>query len=188
MKKLIITIAGKPGSGKSTTAKAVAAQLGFDHFSSGDLFRSIAKEKGVDVLQANLSAEKNAEIDHLVDNKLKQIGKEQVKLVIDSRMAWHWIPDSFKVFLDLGLETAANRIVNTRDDRKAVNENIPSDPEEYASVLQSRLDSEIRRYKSLYDVNPYDKANYDFVVDTAANNVEDVARQVIEAYKKWQEQ
>ncbi|MGZ6005361.1 MAG: nucleoside monophosphate kinase, partial [Candidatus Saccharimonadales bacterium] len=53
MKRQIITIAGRPGSGKSTTAKMVASKLSFEHFSSGDLFRAIAKEWGIDVLQAN---------------------------------------------------------------------------------------------------------------------------------------
>ena len=75
MKKNIITVAGRPGSGKSSTAKLVANQLGFEHFSSGDLFRSVAKERGVDVLQANLSAEENADIDHLVDGRLREIYK-----------------------------------------------------------------------------------------------------------------
>src|SRR5947209_7447349 len=98
-KRRIITISGRPGSGKSTTAKAVAASLGFPHFSSGDLFRLLAKERGIDVLQANLSAEQNAELDRLVDGRLQEIGREDNELVIDSRMAWHWMPTSFKVFL-----------------------------------------------------------------------------------------
>jgi cytidylate kinase len=53
-KKHIITIGGRPSSGKSSTAKAVAAALGYDHFSSGDLFRQLGKEHGIDVLQANI--------------------------------------------------------------------------------------------------------------------------------------
>jgi cytidylate kinase len=186
MKKQIITIAGRPGSGKSTTARTIAAKLNFDHFSSGDLFRSIAKEDGMDLLQANISAEKNAEIDRLVDEKLQEMGKTEDKLVIDSRMAWHWMPNSYKVFLDLDLNTAAERIIAGGNERQQVNEDIPSNPSEYAKVLQSRLDSESRRYKILYNVNPYDEHNYDLVVDTAANNIEQVVQQVVEGFKNWQ--
>ena len=47
MKKEIITIAGANGSGKSSTAKKIAQQLGFKHLSSGDLMRQIAKENNI---------------------------------------------------------------------------------------------------------------------------------------------
>lgn len=184
-KKHIITIAGRPGSGKSTTAKGVADELSYDHFSSGDLFRVLAKQRGVDVLQANLSAEENAEIDHLVDGRLQEIGASDDKLVIDSRTAWHWIPGSFKVFLDLDLKIAAQRILNGMDDARLASEHIHRDPAEYAKILQARLDSETRRYRSLYDIDPYDMNNYDLVIDTAANNPEQAIRLVVHGFRQW---
>lgn len=185
-KKLIITIAGKPGSGKSTTAKTVAKELGYQHFSSGGLFRQLADEKGIDVLQANLSAEQNSEIDYLVDGKLQELGKQKNKIVIDSRTAWHWIPDSFKVFLDLSIEVGAKRILKTKSDRKSANEDIPNDLDEYKEDLQKRLESENLRYKKLYDINPSDLGNYDLVVDTDENNVKQVVAIIIEKFNHWQ--
>ena len=184
-KKHIITIAGRPGSGKSTTAKAVAAQLGFQHFSSGGLFRQIAQEHGIDLLQANLSAEQNSEIDHAVDGRLREINETEDKIVIDSRTAWHWMPASFKVFLDLDMQTAAERILADMDDSRRASEHVSGDPAEYAKVLQARLDSEKRRYEALYKINPYDTGNYDLVVDTAANNVERVVQKVLEGFRTW---
>jgi len=185
MKKRIITIAGRPGSGKSTTAKTVANKLGYTHFSSGDLFRDLAKAWGVDVLQANLSAEQNAEIDHLVDSRLQEIGQQEDQQVIDSRTAWHWIPESFKVFLDLDLEVAARRILKVLEERQQVNEEIPNDPTKYAMVLGERLASENRRYKSLYDIDPGDMSNYDLVVDTDKNNLDQVVAIILEKFKEW---
>lgn len=182
----IITLAGQPGSGKSVTSKGVAATLGYDHFSSGDLFRHIGSELGLDVLHTNLLAEYQKGIDELVDERLRQIGVTQDKLVIDSRTAWHWIPQSFKVFLDLDLEIAANRIIANTDPERRASEHIPEDPKAYAQVLQERLDSEARRYKKLYDINPYDKANYDMVVDTGVNTVEEVVGRIVERYRLWQ--
>lgn len=183
--KHIITISGRPGSGKSTTAKAVAGSLGYPHFSSGDLFRLLAKERGVDVLQANLSAEQNAEIDHLVDARLQEIGVQDNELVIDSRMAWHWMPQSFKVFLDLDLLLAAERILAGLNDARLAHENIPNDPHEYAKALDERLASEIRRYKALYDANPYDMSQYDLVIDTATHNIAEVEQLVLDGFKQW---
>ncbi len=185
-KKHIITLAGKPGSGKSATSKLIAKQLDYDHFSSGDLFRMLGEERGMDVLHANLNAEQNVEIDHLVDQKLRDIGATQDKLVVDSRTAWHWMPQSFKVFLELNLDVAAKRITANMDAERMESEKIPNDTHEYAVMLQERLDSEARRYQSLYQINPYDTSNYDFVVDTDVNSLEQVTELIREAYKKWQ--
>jgi len=185
-KKHIITIAGKPGSGKSTTSKAVAAELGYKHFSSGDLFRAIGQERGLDVLQTNLAGEKgDTDVDHLVDQRLRDIGANEDNLAIDSRMAWHWMPQSFKVYLDLDLVSAAERIIKGTDLARLAVEHIPSDPNEYAVILQQRLDSEARRYQKLYDVNPYDMNNYDLVVDTKANKPEQATDLVVSAFQEW---
>ena len=185
MKKQIITIAGRPGSGKSTTAKTVAAKLGYEHFSSGDLFRAIGRERGLDVLQTNLTSEQNTEIDYLVDQRLRDIGKTEDLKVIDSRTAWHWIPNSFKVFLDLDLKSAAKRILDNTDKQRLSSENMTKDPAEYAKALQARLDSEAKRYKALYDIDPYDMDNYDLVIDTAQNNIEQVVELVLSGYEDW---
>ncbi len=184
-KQHIITIAGGPGSGKSTTAKAVASELGFQHFSSGDLFRALAREKGHDVLQANLSAEENAEIDHAVDSRLREIGATEADTVVDSRMAWHWMPDSYKVFLDIDLLVAAQRILGNMDDARLATEHIHRNPSEYASILQRRLESESRRYNSLYQADPFDKTNYDLVIDTGRIPIEQVVSRVWTGYSSW---
>lgn len=185
MKKQIITIAGKPGSGKSSTAKGVASALKFGHFSSGDLFRSIGQEKGLDILNANLSAEQNADIDHAVDARLREIGAHESQLVIDSRTAWHWMPESFKVFLDLDIAIAAKRIIANMDPERLKHENISSDPYAYAAELQKRLDSESRRYTKLYAIDPYVTNNYDLVIDTSAHTLEEVIEHVTNAYQAW---
>jgi len=184
-KKHIITIAGKPGSGKSTASKGVAKRLEFTHFSSGDFFRAIGKERGIDVFQTNLIAEQEQEIDHLVDRKLRDLGVAQEKMVIDSRMAWHWMPYSFRVYLDLDLEVAAARILETIDDARMSAEEIPETPAAYAARLQERLDSEIRRYHNLYNANPYDTTNYDLVIDTALHGPEEVQFIIVERFKAW---
>ncbi len=186
LRKQIITIAGKPGSGKSVTAKGVAKELGFKHFSSGDLFRAIGKELGTDVLRTNRAAETNAEIDQRVDGRLQEIGQTEDRLVVDSRMAWHWMPESYRVFLDLDLETAASRVLADMTDERIASENIPRDLSEYAKILQERLDSESRRYMSKYGADAYDKSQFDLVVDTAANGIEQVIDIVVQGYREWQ--
>jgi cytidylate kinase len=185
MKKHIITVAGRPGSGKSTASKSVASRLGYDHFSSGDFYRALGKERGMTISQITKAAEKDKNLDYTVDERQRGIYRSQENFVIDARLAWHWMPDSFKVFLDLDLETAAHRIIRNMDAKRHEHEHIPSEPKEYAALLQKRLDSEAKRYKHYYSVDPYDKANYDLVIDTGANGPEEVAEQIVDAYQNW---
>lgn len=100
-------------------------------------------------------------------------------------MAWHWMPNSFRVYLDLDLSDAAVRIIDNITPERLEAEHIPEDPEEYTAVLQERLDSEIKRYNDLYDANPYDPSNYDLVIDTLKNNPDQVAETIFEEYEKW---
>lgn len=184
-KKHIITIAGKPGSGKSTSSKSLATELGYQHFSSGDLFRTITSEMGMQLAEASSHAEKDTSIDHQVDQRLRDIGESEDNMVIDSRMAWHWMPQSFKVYLNLDMRLAAERIIAGTDPARLESEHIPSDPAEYAAILESRFASEARRYESLYGVNPYNFDNYDLVVDTSLSDPQQVVRSIVSGFRHW---
>src|SRR3989344_946208 len=184
MKKHIVTIAGVPGSGKSSTAKEVARTLGYEHFSSGDLFRKMASKRGLSVEELNFAAEKQQEVDREVDELLKQLGEEKDKLVIDSRMAFHWIPDSFKVFLDLDWEIAMQRtFANIQKDGRT--SQVGSSIEEVRQNTLKRNESEHKRYHNLYSVDITDKTQFDLVVDTADKSIELVAKIVAEKYQQW---
>lgn len=182
--KRIITIAGKPGSGKSSTAKGVASTLEYGHFSSGNFMRTIAHNRNMTLPELSLLAETDSSIDHAIDEENKKVG-EQDRVVIDSRLAFHWIPTSFKVYLDLDPKIAAERISrNQTEERKASGEPIEN-PEVALKALQERFQSEERRYHALYQVSTGDKANYDLVVDTGINQLEDVVAQIVTRYREW---
>lgn len=182
MKPRIITIAGALGSGKSSTARLVATELGFKHFSSGDLFRQIAKERGVTVEEINQKAELEHEIDLATDERLRSMAHED-GLVIDSRLAFHWIPDSFKVFLSLPSEVAATRIFNHIKKEGRESESGNSVEEVLASII-SRRESEVKRYANLYQIDVNDTSPFNLVVDTETNDLHSVVSIVIEEYKK----
>ena len=185
-KKHIITISGMLGAGKSTTAKQLAEELGYLHFSSGDLMRAIGKEHGIDdIRQVNLENEKDHKFDYLVDERLRQIGKNENEIIIDSRMAWHWIPGAFKVFLDISLDDAVPRIMASISPERRTTEHIPDDPKEYKKLLKERMDSENRRYDKLYGVDLYDLSQYDLVIDTMNNPFDAVVEKVLTAYRLW---
>jgi len=187
MKKHIITIAGKPGSGKSTTAKLLAEQLQLTHYSTGDFFRQIGKEMGLDALETNKAAENAKEIDHKVDERQKLLGETEDNFVIDARLGWFFIPNSFKVYLDLDLEVAAKRILDNMDPARVESERLPDTPAAYADLLRERLGSESKRYMNLYNVDPSDLKNYDLVIDTGSDSPEQISDAIQVAFGEWLE-
>ncbi len=184
-KKEIITICGGLGSGKSSTAKMVAEKLNYKHFSSGDLFRQVGLEMGLSVNEINKKAETSREIDLKTDKKTRSLRNEN-QLVIDSRTAYHWIPESFKVYLDLPPEIAKNRVINSLKENplRMQSEQVSTAEEAYRKI-QERFESEQKRYWDLYKINNTKKENFDLVIDTSKNNLEQVVATIVMEYKKW---
>jgi len=187
-KKEIITICGGLGSGKSSTAKRVAAILGYKHFSTGDFFRQVGLEMGLSVTETNIRAETDPTIDDKTDQKVRDLNNTAEKIVIDSRTAYHWIPKSFKVYLDLPPEIAKYRILNNLKEDSARRETEgASTLEDLYKKMQERFDSEQKRFWDLYKINNSDKSQFDLVIDTNKNNLEQVVEIIISEYKKWRE-
>ena len=184
-KKEIITINGFPGSGKSSTADLVAKKLGFKRFSSGDFMRRIALDRGISLNELSLKAENDSGVDISIDKAVKTAGKME-KVVIDSRLAFHWIPNSFKVYLDLSPQIAKERISNNLKTNKfrQKSEGEVGISEIYKKITE-RFESEKKRYLNLYNVDHSNKNNFDLVIDTDKNNLEQVVNIVVREYKKW---
>jgi|SRR6185369_15757574 len=187
-KKEIITIAGANGGGKSSTAKKLAERLNFKHFSSGDFMRQIARENNITLEELAKIAEKEDWVDKRIDDYVRQTGLKE-KAVIDSRLAFHFIPDSFKVYLDLDPKIAAERMMNDMKNnpaRKLENDGEIESAERMAEKSAKRLASERKRYFDLYGIADHkDKKNFDLIVDTNKNNLEQVVDIVEREYKKW---
>ena len=183
MKSKIITIAGSLGGGKTSTAKRVSIKLDYHHFSSGDLFRAVAAERGVTVEEINRQAELEQQIDHDVDERLKQMAHED-NLVIDSRLAFHWMPNSFKVYLSLDPAIAAERIYKHIKENGRVSEEAES-VEKVLESIQNRHASEQKRYSDLYGVNVHDLTPFNLVINTAEKDLETVSLEIVEAYTRW---
>jgi len=176
---MIITITGNLGSGKSTVAKLLAKNLGLKHYSMGDLQRSIAKKKGITLVELQKLEEKDASIDKEVDQTQIDLGKKEDNFVIDSRIGWHFIPYSIKIFLDVTEEEAARRIFNQKREDEKYNKTL----QETLKKIRERKASEIKRYKEYYNLNYMDVSNYDLVVDTTKIPAEKVAEKILEFIK-----
>ncbi|MBI2580932.1 nucleoside monophosphate kinase [Candidatus Woesearchaeota archaeon] len=183
---MIITISGVPGSGKSTVAKLVAKKLGFRHNSAGDFMREIAEKRGVSLLELGRIAEKDRSIDRELDRRTIQLGKNEDNFVIDSRLAYHFIPQSFRVFLMVEEGAAAKRVFSDIKSKKTGRkvEKESTTPEATLAAIKKRRKSEELRYRKYYGLNPYDEKQYDLVIDTTKSNPEEIAKKIVEAVKK----
>lgn len=185
-KRHIITISGKPGSGKSSTADKVAEMLGYTRHSSGDLVRGVLKDKGLTLAAYNAEATHDHDLDALVDERLRQL-RDEHDIVVDSRLGFYWLPESFKVYLDLNLSVATARIYKdavSNSRRSSAGEGVAS-LEAVATEVETRMEGERRRFKALYNVDPYNPSHFDLVIDTSRHSPQTVALTVFDTYKKW---
>lgn len=185
-RKHIITLSGKPGSGKSSTADRVAEMLGYTRYSSGDFVRDYTHTKKMTLGEFNERAESHPELDHTTDEKLRGL-RDYNDIVIDSRLGFYWIPESFKVYLDLDSDVAIARIfkdANFNTTRSDSGEGGTS-MSDVMDQVADRMQSERMRFKKLYGVNPYSIEHFDLVVDTARHSPQTVALTIFDTYKKW---
>src|SRR3989344_6212851 len=104
---MIITLAGDIGSGKSTVAKLLAAQLHLKHYSTGDFMREMAIKEGISLLVLSARAENDSSVDQVLDSRQKRLGEEEKNFVLDARLGWFFIPQSFKVYLKVDPKVGA---------------------------------------------------------------------------------
>jgi len=176
---MIITISGEPGSGKSVVAKALAKKLGLKHYSAGDFMREMAEKRKMSILELTNVADKDPSIDREIDERTKQLAKQD-NFIIDSRLAFKFIPSAAKIFLKVDSKIAAERIFNAR--RQDEEENITLAKTEQNIIR--RLHSEQGRYKKLYKIDYLDEKNYDLVINTSKSTVEEITDKIVEFLRK----
>lgn len=172
---MIITIAGMPGSGKSVTAKGLVERFKLKHHSVGEFMRKRAHQKGMTIEQYNKSGETDASVDRDADEWQKELGEKEDGFVIDGRLSFHFIPNSIKILLTVDLKVAAERVI--RENRK--HEKFKDADEAYKSIKQ-RMESNLKRYKKYYDINPFDESQFDIVFDTTGFSIQEGIDKVAE--------
>ncbi len=171
---MIITISGKPGSGKSTIGRLIAKKLKYKFISVGDLRGQLAQKHGMNIDEFNELGKKEKWTDVETDKLTKELAKKD-KLVVDARLGWHFIPKSVKVFLDCDLRVAAERIF--RDQRP--DEPLQDSVEDVMKMLKLRVENTRRRYRKWYNVDFLDKAHYDILIDTTNMNADELVSTIL---------
>lgn len=182
---MIISLSGGMGSGKSTIAQMLADKLGWPRYYMGGLRREAAEKRGLTLAEYNELGETDIVTDQEVDEYQRELGKKEDNFVIEGRTSWYLIPHSFKIYLDVDQEGGAKRIFNSLQHKNSRNEdkNLATWQDVLASNKQ-RITSDNIRYRKYYNIDVYDKNNYDFYLDTTNLTPEQVFEAV---FKEVQE-
>jgi cytidylate kinase len=155
-KKLIITVSGYHGAGRSTHAIRLAETFGLRYVSSGTIFRQLAKERGMGLEEMSRLTGEDSEIDRKIDERAKDESKNP-GVVIDATLAgWMAEDPDIRIFLLTSFEERISRIANRED----------ISYEEAEKETVAREESEMERFRTYYNVILKDLSIYDIVLNT----------------------
>ena len=177
---MIISLGGAQGSGKSTVAERLAAELGWPRYYVGGLRREAAKDRGLTLAEYNKLGEVDPATDLEVDEYQKKLGETEDNFVIEGRTSWYFIPHSLKIYLDVDPEEGARRIFSHLQQKNDRNEDVDlSSLEDVKASNARRLASDRLRYQKYYGVDVHDKKHYDFYLDTTNLAPDEVLQKVL---------
>ncbi len=178
---MIITITGKPCSGKGDVSKLFAKKYNFKRVSTGDIFRQAAAKCNLEINDFLNDKRVNA-VDMEVDTNIKNLGERCLNedIIIDSRLAWYFIPQSFKVFLDVTWHNAGRRLLGANREQEQA-----GSLKEAVAKLKDRWTTENSRYHKLYKTDNLKRKNYNLVIKTDKLSVEQIVQKIYLEYKKF---
>ncbi len=159
-----IVISGSPGSGKSTYARRLSSDLGLKYYSSGEVFRAIARERGVSIVELTRMAERDPSIDIEIERRTLSVAREG-NVVIDSHLAAWLLASSadMLVYVKAPLKIRAERL-SARDGKSIV--------ESYREIM-AREESQRFRFAEYYGLDTTDLSIFHLVLDTGAYSLEE---------------
>jgi cytidylate kinase len=169
MKKNIkIAVSGRSGCGNTTISKIAADILGLSFINF--TFRSLARERGLDLKGVLELAAKDDSIDREVDTRQVQLARESNGCVLGSRLAIWMLEDAdLKVYLAAKPETRAARIV------KREGGNI----DEVAAFTQERDRQDHSRYLRIYNIDTDNFGFADLIINTDEMTPQEIADVII---------
>ncbi len=175
---LVITISGPHGSGKTTYAKFIAKRFNLRYISAGSLFRKIAREKNIDLEELSRIAQKDLSIDREIDRRTVEEAKKG-NVVLDGQLTGWFAKDvaDIKILINTPFEERVKRIAER--EKKSY--------DQAYRETKIREESEIDRFKSLYNIDLSDWSIYDAILNSATfsiNSLNEILTQIIQSYEK----
>jgi predicted cytidylate kinase len=167
-----VTIFGLAGTGTTTVGRLLASKLGYEFSSSGEMFRQQAAARGLPLYEFEALCNSDPSIDRALDGQLSSYGKAHDDFVLESRLAWYFIPDSFKVKITCDFETRIARV--------AKRDGMALDLKREKTLFRER--SGETRYRENYGIDPFaPDGAFNVILDSTKTPPERLVAAIIEA-------
>lgn len=162
---MIITIGGLAGSGTTTASKILSKKLSIPYISAGDIFRQMAAENDMDILEFGKFAEGNDEIDLEIDRRQAQIAKKSENIIVEGRLSAYFVEADLKLWFVAPLDVRTERICQRE------NKSIDVVKQE----IITRGESEAKRYREIHGIDIGNMEVYDIVINSHSFQPEGIA-------------
>ena len=171
---MIITIGGLAGTGTTTTAELLSEKLDIPYISAGFVFREMAAERGMSVLEFSEFAEGNDDIDKEIDKRQAQKASEAENLIVEGRLSAFFVDNAdLRVWLVTPFDVRSKRIAERED--KTV--------EVAKEEIITREESEALRYMEIHNIDISNMDIYEIIINTDTFNPENVSEIIIQTLK-----
>jgi len=162
-----ITVSGLPGSGTTSLARHLAEVCGYRLISAGEVFREMARERGLDLVDFGRIAEEDPAIDHDIDRRQREIAEKEDDIIAEGRLSGWFVRNAdLKIWLEAPLICRVERIFS-RDTVR--------DIETALLLTREREESEARRYRDYYSIDIRDISPYHLVLNSEKFSVEELS-------------
>lgn len=173
-----ISITGDLGAGKSTVARELSEMLGMPLVSAGQAFRDEAKARGMSLAELTELCASDPSVDEAIDRRVADPGAGS-PAIYDSRLAFRFVPHTFKVFVSCPEDVAAQRVLHACREGERF-----STAEEARESLARRREAERERFAAMYGVDIRDEDAFDLVVD-GTQAPADAAAEIAKEFALW---
>ncbi len=171
MKFRNIVVAGDVGTGTTTLATSLAQKLNWKFISTGDFFRSYARENNIELWDKDSVPD---EVDRRIDQKFLEVMTTESGYIFDTHYGAYFtrkMGDVFKILLTCDRKIATERMLERAHTHQ-----------ETAEEIEKRRAGLYEKFKKLYSEENYeDPAIYDLVIDTTNSTPEETLSRALEA-------
>jgi len=168
---MIITIGGLAGSGTTTASKILSEKMDIPYISAGDIFRQMAVERGMDILEFSKMAEDDLKIDLEIDRRQAEIARKNENIIVEGRLSAYFVDSDLKVCFIAPLDVRTERI--SQRENKPVNLT--------KKEILKRGKSEAKRYLEIHNIDIDNLDIYDLIINTHSFHAESVADIILKA-------
>ena len=171
---MIITIGGLAGTGTTTLAEVLSEKLEIPYLSAGFIFREMAAERGMSVLEFSEFAEGNDDIDKEIDKRQAEKAKSAENLIVEGRLSAFFVDNAdLKICLMTPFDVRSKRIAQREEKSVDVAK----------SEIITREKSEALRYKEIHNIDISNMDIYDLIINTDSFDPQSISEIIIQTLK-----